>query len=178
MAASANDAGADKYLAESMRRFCRSIELCDDYLRGYYGLSLVRINRSGGLRQFLANSSQTTGRLLTTIPQSRQSKSDSGLPLPDIKTVEKLKEIATAKLSEIVRRSVAGEAGWEGYDDAELIAARERMYIFELLPSSSRGNPEVLLLYQCLGSSQRFWSRDTSLPLRFRHSRSLLTEYC
>lgn len=25
-----------------MRRFCRSIELCDDYLRGYYGLKLVR----------------------------------------------------------------------------------------------------------------------------------------
>jgi hypothetical protein len=28
-------------LAESVRRFCRSIELCDDYLRGYYGLKLV-----------------------------------------------------------------------------------------------------------------------------------------
>ena len=49
MAASANEAGADKYLAESMRRFCRSIELCDDYLRGYYGLKLVRIFRSRGL---------------------------------------------------------------------------------------------------------------------------------
>lgn len=31
-----------KALSESMRRFCRSIELCDDYLRGYYGLKLVR----------------------------------------------------------------------------------------------------------------------------------------
>jgi hypothetical protein len=41
MAASTNDSGSDKYLAESMRRFCRSIELCDDYLRGYYGLKLV-----------------------------------------------------------------------------------------------------------------------------------------
>lgn len=30
-----------KYLAESLKRFCRSIELCDDYLRGYYGLKLV-----------------------------------------------------------------------------------------------------------------------------------------
>lgn len=28
-------------LAEAMRRFCRSVELCDDYLRGYYGLKLV-----------------------------------------------------------------------------------------------------------------------------------------
>lgn len=31
-----------KVLSETMRRFCRSIELCDDYLRGYYGLKLVR----------------------------------------------------------------------------------------------------------------------------------------
>jgi hypothetical protein len=41
MAAIAGDAAADRYLAESLRRFCRSIELCDDYLRGYYGLKLV-----------------------------------------------------------------------------------------------------------------------------------------
>ena len=31
-----------KTVSESMRRFCRSVELCDDYLRGYYGLKLVR----------------------------------------------------------------------------------------------------------------------------------------
>jgi len=34
-----------KGLLESMRRFCRSIELCDDYLRGYYGLKLVSPHR-------------------------------------------------------------------------------------------------------------------------------------
>ena len=28
-------------LTESIRRFSRSIELCDDYLRGYFGLKLV-----------------------------------------------------------------------------------------------------------------------------------------
>jgi len=28
-------------LSEAVRRFCRSVELCDDYLRGYYGLKLV-----------------------------------------------------------------------------------------------------------------------------------------
>jgi hypothetical protein len=46
MAASAigttDAAAAQKYLAESLKRFARSIELCDDYLRGYYGLKLVR----------------------------------------------------------------------------------------------------------------------------------------
>lgn len=30
-----------KHLAESLKRFCRSIELCEDYLRGYYGLKKV-----------------------------------------------------------------------------------------------------------------------------------------
>jgi len=109
MAATASESGSDKYLAESLRRFCRSIELCDDYLRGYYGLKL------------------TSTRLLKTLPQaaSRQSKSDSGLPPLDLKTVERLNETATAKLSEIVRRSVSGEEGWEGYDTAEVIAAKE-----------------------------------------------------
>ncbi|KAM3076013.1 Inositol phosphatase SIW14 [Clarireedia jacksonii] len=107
IAAGGNESNADRYLADSFRRFCRSIELCDDYLRGYYGLKLV------------------SGRLLSTLPTARSSKSDTGLPLPDIKIVERLNETATAKLSEIVRRSTAGEPGWQGYDEASLIAARE-----------------------------------------------------
>lgn len=41
-AAGASDAAAYKYLAEALKRFARSVELCDDYLRGYYGLKLVR----------------------------------------------------------------------------------------------------------------------------------------
>lgn len=40
-ASGTDDNAARKYLAESLKRFCRSIELCDDYLRGYYGLKLV-----------------------------------------------------------------------------------------------------------------------------------------
>lgn len=40
-AAGATDAASQKYLAEALKRFARSIELCDDYLRGYYGLKLV-----------------------------------------------------------------------------------------------------------------------------------------
>ena len=42
MAASASTENSTyKYYAESVKRFCRSIELCDDYLRGYYGLKRV-----------------------------------------------------------------------------------------------------------------------------------------
>lgn len=108
VASSASEGGAERHLSESMRRFCRSIELCDDYLRGYYGLKI------------------TTSRLLTTIsPNSRQSKADAGLPSPEIKNVERLNELATAKLSEIVRRNVSGEAGWGGFDKADIIAAQE-----------------------------------------------------
>ncbi|RFU34654.1 hypothetical protein B7463_g1682, partial [Scytalidium lignicola] len=110
MAASAanGDANSDKYLAESMRRFCRSIELCNDYLRGYYGLKLV------------------TSRLLTRLPQnSRPSKTEGEVSLPDVKTIERLNETATAKLAEIVRRSTGGEPGWVGYDESEVAAAQE-----------------------------------------------------
>ena len=45
LAANAKESGSGdqlKALSESMRRFCRSVELCDDYLRGYYGMKLVR----------------------------------------------------------------------------------------------------------------------------------------
>ena len=40
-AASSVETNVIKTLSESLRRFCRSIELCDGYLRGYYGLKLV-----------------------------------------------------------------------------------------------------------------------------------------
>jgi hypothetical protein len=42
MAAQNSEASPQKHLAEAVKRFSRSIELCEDYLRGYYGLKLVR----------------------------------------------------------------------------------------------------------------------------------------
>ncbi|KAF1982367.1 TPR-like protein [Aulographum hederae CBS 113979] len=103
---SVNDAEILKSLSESMRRFCRSLELCNDYLRGYYGLKL------------------TTKRLLDVLP-SAGKQSDADLPPPSTETVHKLHELATRKLAEIVRRSASKEKGWEGFDPAEIIAARE-----------------------------------------------------
>lgn len=96
-----------------MRRFCRSIELCDDYLRGFYGLKL------------------TTNRLLeklnkTSKPATASSNALAGdLAPPSLSSVQRLNELATSKLAEIVRRSSSGEKGWDGYDQAEVIAARE-----------------------------------------------------
>ncbi|KAI9848732.1 MAG: hypothetical protein M1837_006819 [Sclerophora amabilis] len=103
-AATENERGP---LTDSIRSFCRSIELCDDYLRGYYGLKLA------------------TSRLLTLHSSSSSAVSSSSSKEMSSKELEKLNELATAKLAEIVRRSSAGEKGWTGYDQAEVIAARE-----------------------------------------------------
>ncbi|KAK5142563.1 hypothetical protein LTR04_002185 [Oleoguttula sp. CCFEE 6159] len=110
----ANDGATMKALAESMRRFCRSIELCANYLRGYYGLKL------------------TTTRLLSLLPTTASkpppAPSDpvvGDLAPPSLASVQRLNELATAKLAEIVRRSAAGERSWTGYETAEVIAARE-----------------------------------------------------
>lgn len=110
-ATSSPSSSPEKYLSESLKRFARSIELCDDYLRGYYGLKLV------------------TSRLLRN-PPAQTSKSVKAtdldeFQLPSQATVEKLNELATAKLSEIVRRFSAGESHWSGYDREEIAAARE-----------------------------------------------------
>ncbi|KAF2142112.1 uncharacterized protein K452DRAFT_249923 [Aplosporella prunicola CBS 121167] len=115
LAGNASEGNALRGLSESMRRFCRSIELCDNYLRGYYGLKL------------------TTKKLLDTLPTSKPNKQPASasadpqfgdLAPPPLATVQKLHELATAKLAEITRRGAAGEPGWD-FDEGELIAARE-----------------------------------------------------
>jgi ER membrane protein complex subunit 2 len=52
-AKSAASSDAAKQVAEALKRFCRSIELCDDYLRGYYGLKLVGDHNMAKLRSEL-----------------------------------------------------------------------------------------------------------------------------
>ncbi|KAL2170985.1 hypothetical protein VTG60DRAFT_4000 [Thermothelomyces hinnuleus] len=96
-----------KYMAEAIKRFSRSIELCDDYLRGYYGLKLV------------------TKKLLDDGGKPAKQTDESDFWLPDTNTIERLNELATAKLSEITRRSSANDRGWRGYSEAEVAAARE-----------------------------------------------------
>jgi len=98
---------SQKYLAESLKRFSRSIELCDDYLRGYYGLKLV------------------TGAILKDSAKPAKQVEDGEFSLPDTKTVERLNELATSKLSEIGRHATGRERGWRGYDELEVAAARE-----------------------------------------------------
>lgn len=115
LSANKMEAGGEKLktLSESMRRFCRSVELCDDYLRGYYGMKL------------------TTDRLLETLEGVKKPQQSSADPVtgdlapPSLSVVKKLNQLATSKLAEIVRKGTAGEKGWDGYSQAELSAARD-----------------------------------------------------
>ncbi|KAI0873633.1 tetratricopeptide [Hypoxylon argillaceum] len=106
MAARTSD--APKRLTEALKRFCRSIELCDNYLRGYYGLKL------------------TTKQLLgePSLRALKQTESEEW-SIPSPSTLQNLDEMATEKLAEIVRRNSAGEKDWQGYDEAEIAATRE-----------------------------------------------------
>ncbi|KAI1312845.1 tetratricopeptide [Xylaria venustula] len=107
MAAKTSD--TTKRLTEALKRFCRSIELCDNYLRGYYGLKLT-------IQQLL---NEPSSKALTKPSESEE------WPIPPAGTLHKLDEVATEKLAEIVRRNSAGEKDWQGYDKAEIAAARE-----------------------------------------------------
>ncbi|KAK3946057.1 hypothetical protein QBC46DRAFT_425056 [Diplogelasinospora grovesii] len=106
-ASGAGDVSSQKSLAEALKRFARSIELCDDYLRGYYGLKLV------------------TTRILREPPNRTKQDDADDFVLPDTSTAERLHELATEKLSEIVRHYTLQDRGWRGYDESEIAAARD-----------------------------------------------------
>lgn len=99
-------------LSLSLRYFCRSIELNDSYLRGYYGLKLA----SQKLIPLLSDS--------TSVKRNNNADEEEAGPPPKLATVKKLEELATSKLAEIVRQYGAGNKGWTGLDEAEVIAAR------------------------------------------------------
>ncbi len=67
---------------------------------------------------------QLLARVSATAVSTKET-SDDDLPLPSLSTVHRLNELATTKLAEIIRRSSTRENGWEGYEESEIIAARE-----------------------------------------------------
>lgn len=89
-------AANEKFLTEAVRRFARSVELCQDYLRGYYGLKLA------------------TDRL-AAIPMSKGPEALS------LETVQQLNTLAVTKLKQIVRESSSQSSGPR---KAEVIAAQ------------------------------------------------------
>lgn len=61
---------------------------------------------------------------MNAYPKLNKQKNDTDLAIQDMKTLEGLNQLATAKLHEIVRHGITRDDGWEGYDSAELIAAQ------------------------------------------------------
>ncbi|KAK6534599.1 hypothetical protein TWF281_005907 [Arthrobotrys megalospora] len=97
-----NSAGKEvvEKLEASLKWYLRSVELCDGYLRGYYGIKTV------------------TAKLL----ESKISASHRTIPE---EKVNKLNSAATVQLHDIVTGSEKGKKGFAGYDLAEVAAAKE-----------------------------------------------------
>ncbi|KAL8680177.1 MAG: hypothetical protein Q9186_003589 [Xanthomendoza sp. 1 TL-2023] len=115
-AASQDQIGA---LAESVRRFCRSVELCDGYIRGYYGLKLA----SEKLLGFL----DTGARAESQVSKSDQ---DNQLPVPSKKILQRLSESATSVLAQSARTTGRNSSGHDEID-----------YIEDLLKASTITRP-------------------------------------
>ncbi|KAI9885895.1 MAG: hypothetical protein M1823_002320 [Watsoniomyces obsoletus] len=115
--ATAKDSSVDhdsiRRLIESMRWFCRSVELCDDYLRGYYGLKMAT-NRLVSLDARTLDAA--------TAAKSVDGSADQTPPSPG--NVKRLNELASAKLAEIVKRSQK-HSNRPGHDVAEVMAAKK-----------------------------------------------------
>ncbi|KAL5121909.1 tetratricopeptide repeat domain-containing protein [Pleosporales sp. CAS-2024a] len=105
-------------LSLSLKHFCRSIELNDSYLRGYYGLKML----TAALIPLLSESTSVSNKRHNN--NNNNNQEDDDIPLPKLDSVKKLEEIATRKLADIVRNASQGKTGWTGYDEAEVIAAR------------------------------------------------------
>ncbi|KAK5943562.1 Inositol phosphatase SIW14 [Knufia obscura] len=89
-------AANEKYLTEAVRRFARSVELCQDYLRGYYGLKLA------------------TDKLSSMAPTK-------GAEAMAPETVQQLNATAVTKLKHIIKQDSSPVSGPR---KAELIAAQ------------------------------------------------------
>ncbi|KIW72429.1 hypothetical protein PV04_00624 [Phialophora macrospora] len=94
-------ADVQKHLSQAIQRFSRSIELCHDYLRGFYGLKLA------------------ADKLLRT---NTTSKGNTG-PTISPEKLQKLSQLATSKLEAIIKDRTARRSS--AAESPEVIAARE-----------------------------------------------------
>jgi ER membrane protein complex subunit 2 len=90
-----NSAASQKLLADAVQRFSRSIELCHDYLRGYYGLYLA------------------TSKLLQSVPSVKKQEGDA----VSRDTISRLQQLALFKLKVLVQKRA-------GQPEADVIAAK------------------------------------------------------
>ncbi|KAL6716303.1 Inositol phosphatase SIW14 [Lecanora helva] len=122
--ANVNEDFQTKALSEATRRFCRSVELCDDYIRGFYGLKMV----SRSIRQILQELTrlQASDRLLVALSEGNAKSEPSSIPndgkcsILDGVILRKLNENATSRLAELIRTSPK-----DPHHYAEIIAAKD-----------------------------------------------------
>ncbi|PLB36713.1 uncharacterized protein BDW47DRAFT_108350 [Aspergillus candidus] len=106
--ARSGDETSGQYLVRSIRCFCRSIELCDDYLRGFYGLVMATsplLDGKQGDTKFKISAAQWE----KTIPAA---------------TISKLHIFAKRRLEHIIELRSSDHQLWESCQ-GEIIAAKE-----------------------------------------------------
>ncbi|RPA77241.1 hypothetical protein BJ508DRAFT_228915 [Ascobolus immersus RN42] len=106
-----------KALRDSVRYYSRSLELCDGYLRAFYGLKVVTRAVLGGEFGDVWSGEK---KKRSVVPGGEEEVVMQGR-----KVLEGLEALATRKLGEIVGHTKAGTKGWQGYDLAEVAAAEE-----------------------------------------------------
>ncbi|KAJ5674859.1 uncharacterized protein N7477_004793 [Penicillium maclennaniae] len=107
--ASSADSDAPRLAGKSVQHFCRSIELCDDYLRGYYGLTLA-----SSLMLEKAYAHEKSPEAVTASEN----------------TLTQLQKLGLQKLGDIVRSRSVDDQHWAS-SRSELIAAKELLNRFE-----------------------------------------------
>ncbi|KAF2630753.1 hypothetical protein BU25DRAFT_408033 [Macroventuria anomochaeta] len=100
-------------LSLALKHFCRAVELNEGYLRAFYGVKIV----ASKLLPLLSDT-QVSSR-------KRGEQDDEDVPVPTLASVQKLDEIATKKLGEFIRDFGSRKKGQSGYDEAEIVAAKE-----------------------------------------------------
>lgn len=100
-------------LSLALKHFCRAAELNEGYVRGFYGIKIV----ASRLNPLLSDSQASSKR--------RSEQDDEDVPIPTLASVQKLDEIATEKLGEFISDFGHKKKGQSGYDEAEIIAAKE-----------------------------------------------------
>ncbi|KAJ9191074.1 hypothetical protein DTO164E3_9028 [Paecilomyces variotii] len=96
-----------RLLVNSFRQFCRSVELCDDYLRGFYG---IKVTSSYLLDHYLQK------------PDNKSGKGNDKSLSKDV--VERLNILATKKLTDAVEKRQLDIQG-PGPGQSELAAVQE-----------------------------------------------------
>ncbi|KAL3429302.1 hypothetical protein BDV09DRAFT_180630 [Aspergillus tetrazonus] len=105
---SLDNEGMGRQLRYSIQHFCRSIELCEDYLRGFYGLALA------------------TSRILV----EKTPEATSGYLKHGQESFRRLQALAIEKLSAILTRQYSLAPHLRDYEENELAAVKELLNDF------------------------------------------------